>query len=237
MPPGLLFVLSEPGRNVSLHEFQDWYNNEHVPLRLNLLPSFLTGARFSTTDASTPSWLAVYDVDSPSIFTHPSYTSLRRTRSPREADILRRLALLDRRCYELVGDSGPSPRTSSFAVGNPSAVVVTHGIDVLAGDEAFEIWGRQVFEGLGDVEECLRVRTYKCIDNVKSGAAAGDGPEGQVVPKYLAVYELTSPSMVASAPFRAAIADASIQIVEDRQWELYRTYPCIAQRIVFSGTS
>ena len=37
MPPGFLAVFSEPGANVSMEEYQDWYNNEHIPIRLNYI--------------------------------------------------------------------------------------------------------------------------------------------------------------------------------------------------------
>ena len=33
-PPGLLFVFGEPGPGVTDEEFNDWYDNEHVPLRM-----------------------------------------------------------------------------------------------------------------------------------------------------------------------------------------------------------
>lgn len=34
MPAGYLWVMSEPGEAVTLEEFTDWYDNEHVPLRM-----------------------------------------------------------------------------------------------------------------------------------------------------------------------------------------------------------
>ena len=55
MPPGFLAVFSEPGANVSMEEYQDWYNNDHIPIRLNYIPSFLTGLRYSASDSLRPS--------------------------------------------------------------------------------------------------------------------------------------------------------------------------------------
>jgi len=138
--------------------------------------------------------------------------------------------VLDRRCYELVTDSGISGLTTSFAVGIPSTVVVSHGIDVVGGDEVFEKW---IFDRLTGVtvEGCLRTRTYKCIDNVKSGTGVGPSAEDQKVPKYLAVHELTSSSVADSPSFQALVSNtgSAIKVVEDRRWQLYRAYPCIAQ--------
>jgi hypothetical protein len=34
--PGILHVLTDPGPNVTLDEFHDWYNNEHGPARMRL---------------------------------------------------------------------------------------------------------------------------------------------------------------------------------------------------------
>jgi len=45
-----------------------------------------------------------------------------------------------------------------------------------------------VFGGLKGVEGHLRTRTYKCIDNARSGTGVGVGPEEQKVPKYLAIH-------------------------------------------------
>lgn len=97
-----LLVFSEPGGRVSLEEFQDWYNNEHIPLRLNHLPQFLSGARYQSIESGDDTWLSIYQVTHPDLFSHPSYTTLRENRSPREADLVKRLALLDRRCYHIV---------------------------------------------------------------------------------------------------------------------------------------
>jgi hypothetical protein len=170
----------------------DWYNNEHVPLRLNHLSSFLTGARFRALDSLNPSWLAVYDIDDTATFQHESYTRLRANRSPREADLVRRLELLDRRTYGFVSDSGESSVTSSYKPDNPTKVLVTHFVDVPDGaghaDTAFKAWADSVLHDMSAVEGWVRTRTYKCIDNLKSGTSVPTSPEAQIVPKYLAVH-------------------------------------------------
>ncbi|KAF7313907.1 hypothetical protein HMN09_00548800 [Mycena chlorophos] len=255
MPLGFLLVTAEPGDKVTLDEFQegtrDWYNNEHVPLRLNHLPSFLTGARFSAADGGTPSWLAVYDIDDTATFAHESYTRLRANRSPREANLVQRLAILDRRTYEVVADSGESTLTSSYKPENPTKHVVTQWLNLPAdseSDKAFEAWSAAVFRALSGVEGWVRTRTYKCIDNLKTGLRIPAGPEAQIVPKYLAVHgtyllipfrsthanaegiEVLSLS-VADLPGFVAGANPGSQatIEETRTWDLYRAYPCIAQ--------
>ncbi|KAF7324623.1 hypothetical protein MKEN_00503600 [Mycena kentingensis (nom. inval.)] len=266
MPPGFLLVSAEPGDNVSLDEFQgrphtsigsnpspryaDWYNNEHVPLRLNHLPSFLTGARYSAADTATPSWLAVYDIDDTATFEHDSYTRLRANRSPREANLVSRLAILDRRTYALVADSGESPLTTSYKPENPTAYLITQWVS-LSGDGNFAAWSATAFRGLGAVEGWVRTRTYKCIDNLKTGTRVPPGPDAQIVPKYLAVHgayatslsiqlltrvrnplppEVLSLSVADSPAFIATSNPDSLATLEEsRTWNLYRAYPCVAQ--------
>lgn len=168
----------------------DWYNNEHVPLRMNHLSSFLTGARFSAADSLKPSWLALYDIDNVSTFERDSYTRLRANRSPREADLVKRLAVLDRRTCEFISDSGESSLTSSLASNNPTPAVVTHGVHLSEGgeDEDFHAWTQQLFERLRAVNGWVRTRAYKCFDNLKTGVEVGQGTEEQIVPKYLVVH-------------------------------------------------
>ena|ERR1700729_1028622 len=186
MPPGFLAVFSEPGANVTIDEYQDWYDNEHIPIRLDHLPSFLTGARYSASDSLRPSWLAVYDVDDTATFQHESYTRLRANRSPREADVVKRLELLDRRTYELVADENKG-LTSSYHPRDPTKFIMTHGIECPDG-ERLKGWLDATVENLRKVEGWTRTRIYKCIDNLKSGMGVGSGKEEQKVPEYLAIH-------------------------------------------------
>ncbi|KAF9466002.1 hypothetical protein BDZ94DRAFT_1288625 [Collybia nuda] len=233
MPLGFLVVFSEPGEKVSINEFQDWYNNEHVPLRMNYLSSFLTGARFSAADDLKPSWLALYDVDDTSTFEHESYTRLRANRSPREADLVKRLSVLDRRTCEFISDSGESSLTTSFASKNPTKAIVTHGVQLSenGGDQDFRAWTQEFFERLKTVEGWVRTRTYKCIDNLKTGVDVGEKSEEQVVPTYLV---LTSISVGDSSRFQDILHPPNVKIMEVRSWNLYKAYPGIAQENIES---
>lgn len=186
MAPGFLAVFAEPGPSVSTDEFQDWYNNEHIPLRLNFLPSFLTGARFSASDSCRPSWLALYDIDDTATFEHESYTRLRANRSPREADLVERLEILDRRTYELMGDENKG-LTSSYHPKDPTKFIQTHGVECASMDKLKD-WFGATTQNLRDVEGWTRSRLYKCIDNLKTGMSVGNGLVAQHVPKYLLIH-------------------------------------------------
>ena len=187
MAPGFLAVLSEPGDQVSLDEFHDWYDNEHIPLRLNYLPSFLSGARYQSIDDIKPSWIAVYEIDDTKTFNDHSYTVLREKRSQREGDILGRLEVLDRRSCEVVrevGEEDDSKRTTGLRVGNPSRWVITHGVGKAGGaadedEESKEVvkWLDEVVTKLGNnnsVEGWVKTRVLKVLESAKTGTNVGE---------------------------------------------------------------
>jgi len=239
MPPGFLAVFSEPGANVTVEEFQDWYDNEHIPIRLNHIPSFLTGARYSASDSLRPSWVALYDVDDTAIFEREIYTRLRANRSPREADLVKRLEILDRRTYEMIGDVD-SGFTSSYHPKNPTKFILTQGIEC-ASDAQLNGWLDATMEDLKKVEGWTRTRMYKCIDNLKSGMGVGINKEEQEVPAYLMIHEFLHPAASDSFPFKSCLQRHSerfgVQFVsgDERKWGLYRAYPCIAQTQQYSS--
>ncbi|KAF5308968.1 hypothetical protein D9758_018969 [Tetrapyrgos nigripes] len=72
------------GKKVSLDEFLDRYNHKHIPVRLHHLKSFLFGVQYSASNSCTPSWVALYDIDDTTTFSHELYTGtrLRANRSP-----------------------------------------------------------------------------------------------------------------------------------------------------------
>jgi hypothetical protein len=55
-------------------EFNRWYNEEHVPERLNC-PGFLTARRFVAIEGS-PKYLALYDLQSPDVLQSEDYKKL-----------------------------------------------------------------------------------------------------------------------------------------------------------------
>jgi len=245
MPPALLLVFSEPGAQVQLDEFHDWYDNEHIPLRMNL-PSFLTGARFFASDSIQPSWAALYDVDDASSFKAGSYTRLRTLRSQREAALVERLEVLDRRMYELVWDSGKLEETVTTSLGseNPTRVFITHGVELTShgsveqgaggvpdvGElQLVESWAEVCGRLKGDANRgWLRTRVLKCIEHGRTGTGA---LKEQIVPKYLFLHELTSSSDVSalSDAVHSLSSPGKAGIVEWRRWVLYRAFPGIAQ--------
>ncbi|CAO1627638.1 unnamed protein product [Parajaminaea phylloscopi] len=112
---GVLLVFSDPGQTSTLDEFHDWYDHEHVPMRTEGYEEFRSAARYSVPVSwhlehkSLPvfeaGWAALYVISSNALYENPAYVALRSQRSPREADLVARLGILDRRIYKTVADS------------------------------------------------------------------------------------------------------------------------------------
>ncbi|EKM77779.1 hypothetical protein AGABI1DRAFT_130054 [Agaricus bisporus var. burnettii JB137-S8] len=238
MAKGFLAVLSEPGQ-VTLDEFQDWYNNEHVPLRLNHLPSFLTGARYSAVDGKKPGWIALYDIDSTTTFSDPSYTRLRQNRSPREASLVKRLDILDRRTCEvmfevkdlnLIAETG----NTGLAVGNPTRWILSYSLEIMVdgadgGEDIILASWQKLLRAASQGKGVLRSRLFKCIDGLKTGVAVS--PDSQKIPGYFVLHELTSENdfKECCAALDGLEHEKTLVISEMREWQLYRAYPAIAQ--------
>ncbi|OAX79962.1 hypothetical protein ACJ72_05714 [Emergomyces africanus] len=102
----------QPGDNLSVAQFHDWYNNEHGPTRLRL-PFIKNGFRFRTTDMMSgspsasrpvcPEWLAIYDVTDMAEMKREPYLRLRRegVKSQREKETMAKITI-DRRLYDFV---------------------------------------------------------------------------------------------------------------------------------------
>ncbi|KAF8621253.1 hypothetical protein AX15_007914 [Amanita polypyramis BW_CC] len=244
MPPALLVAFSEPGPLIPLSEFQDWYESEHIPLRMNHLPSFLTCARFhntsSPTTTSSPSWLALYDIEDTSTFQHDSYTRLRTNRSERETNLIRRIEVLDRRCCELVWDSASDSGvvlvesgSTSLGVGNPTEVIVSHGLEDVDGDKSGVVgWARGVVERLRGTsaepvrQGWIRTRLFKSIDTLKVGTSISPGPEAQKAPPFLVLHEFLTQDAADRVIHHIQQGDHHPE--ELTKWQLYRAYPNLA---------
>lgn len=129
--PGLLLVFMDLGDKVNEAEFHgeficlslrpiltlttetEWYGEEHVPLRTSTLSTFHTATRFEAADGKQPQWAAMYTISDNKVFGREEYTKLRANRSPREADLVKRLNLLDRRVRRFHCVKNPATADSS----------------------------------------------------------------------------------------------------------------------------
>ncbi|GAA5846213.1 hypothetical protein JCM3766R1_000750 [Sporobolomyces carnicolor] len=204
--PGYLWVLSDPGSSATLEEFQDWYDNEHVPLRMEHIPEFLTGARYEATDGLPPGWSAAYDIESCALFSDPKYTKLRANRSPREGDLVQRLGVLDRRTCETLGQT-----SRPLAANDAAKFVVT-----VAGDR--ELDAREL-DALRNVDGWRRSSTHKVYDSLIIGH--GQEAKSNVAPRFVSVHEFDSEEYIGSDEYEKVRQWKT----EVRRWKLYKATP------------
>lgn len=219
----------------------EWYENEHIPLRTSSIPEFLSAARYKVVSSSFTSstdtepsaafkapWSALYAISSNAIFGRPPYTHLRANRSKREADLVGRLGVLDRRIYRLVYDSaaegaidisvdsrdgiGPAPAQlspmSKASVEQCAPYVVATSVTPAPDNKhAYDEWYAREHVGmLKKVPGWQRTRRYELIDVLVNGKDVkpnnGDGDE---VPLCLGLHEYTDVDFEQTAEYKAAL--------------------------------
>ena len=185
MAAGLFYVYTEPG-SVDEAEFHDWYDHEHGPARLTV-PGFRAARRYRALDDQKPTWLALYDLDSPEIIDSPAYKALGAQASDRDKSVAAGLAALDRRVYEQISTDGPGP----------GPVIVARAMSVPASaEEDLAAWyAEEHIPMLLQVPGCRRIRTFRLRQSL-------DGPG----PDFLSLHELAGPEVLDEPGYRAAVS-------------------------------
>jgi hypothetical protein len=188
MSAGLFYVYTEPG-TVDEAEFHDWYDNEHGPARLTV-PGFRGVLRYRALDEQRPTWLALYELDSPEVIDSPGYKALAGQASDRDKAVLAALGTLERRVFEQISEDG-SP------VGRPAPVILAVSLSVPAESEAdLAAWyTEEHIPMLLEVPGWRRIRRYRLVRGL-------DGPG----PDFLSLHELAGPEVLEEPGYRAAIS-------------------------------
>ena len=206
MTPGLLYVPSEAGPNVSDTEFNDWYDNEHVPLRV-AIPTIHATSRWMTADGEQPTYLAMYDLESCDILSQPPYIDLASQASEREKDIFRRVQLLDRRTYDAIEPVDVVPPVAGYDEAAPGPYLITLQAEIKPElEEDLNRWYREEhIPLLAKVPGWRRSRRFVLRD---VGPAKGSDAQKMVErgrpPKYLAVHDWESPASFETPEFKHA---------------------------------
>ncbi|KZV74891.1 hypothetical protein PENSPDRAFT_662118 [Peniophora sp. CONT] len=191
-PKALLIVYTEPGAHVDEAEFNDWYDNEHVPLRANIPEVFIGGiARLRSTDGSKPAFAATYDLESAAALQSSAYTNLTVTRSEREKNIFAKIGVVDRRVYDVYpGPSfAPSPRFDEKK-GAPYTVIVETKIPEGAAETEYNKWyDEEHIPLLSRIPGWLRSRRFVLVEGSVFGTDTGVHKRTSPPAKYLAIHE------------------------------------------------
>ncbi|KAL5533925.1 hypothetical protein ACEPAG_385 [Sanghuangporus baumii] len=230
---GLLLVFSEVGDQLSESEYSDWYDNEHIPLR-TALPGFLSATRLIQTDGLKPTWGAIYDLSSVDFLQEDAYTALVKMRSEREASVLSRIGLLDRRIYTLNEEALElvSPEFKGYKEGM-IVLVVSMDVEPDFEDELNRWYNEEHSEMLSKVPGWLRSRRYYLVDAAASGTLKQQVQEYKQPAKFMAVHEYKDigPGLFDAEEFKAAISTPwrkkiweNNKNTERRAFKVYKTF-------------
>ncbi|KAI0752386.1 hypothetical protein C8Q80DRAFT_1334860 [Daedaleopsis nitida] len=225
--PGLLFVFSEPGA-VPDAEFNDWYDNEHVPLRLPI-PAIQSWSRWVATDNQKPSYLALYDLTDSDALNHPPYSTLASTRSARETELIKKVGMLDRRAYDKIDVPVPPRAGDAYDVRKPGPQQVPSEYE-----EDYNGWyDKEHTEMLSKIPQWVRTTRYVYREGGATGADESlkpNGPGGKA-PKYLALHEFSDGDSPSTPEFQHAAStewSAKVKgyatIFDIRMFKLMRTW-------------
>jgi hypothetical protein len=103
--PAILFSQMEPPPELE-DEFNDWYDSEHVPIRL-ALPDMQAARRYVAVQGS-PKYLAIYEAKTFALFDSPGYHAVRKNPSERTRRMLSQVKGFTRYTCEMISDTGPS---------------------------------------------------------------------------------------------------------------------------------
>ena len=208
MAPALLFVYSEPGSAVSPDEFNDWYDNEHVPLCI-CIPSFRSWSRWVATDDKQPSYLALYDIDSPAAVDDVPLSAL----TERDKSITSRLALVERRTYTLHKPVHPPAAGAAYSTGAPGPFITSVAMDIPAEHVTdFDQWyDEEHVHLISKTPGWVRTRRFVFAEVLVLGAAEegrslrpAGGPH-----RFLTLHEWECPEALATEEYKAAITTPS----------------------------
>ncbi|KAF5381708.1 hypothetical protein D9615_005550 [Tricholomella constricta] len=199
---GLIFVYSDPGLKVKEEDYNDWYDNEHIPSRLNV-PGILSSARYRAVDSQSPSWLALYDITSPDVAQSAAYKGLGPIASNREKQIMADLGSINRRVYEHVMSlSHPTTGISSLP---GQYIFAVHMKVTLEGEEEFNRWyNEEHILFLSKIPGWLCGRRYKLVESVSRGVKIEPAEDEMPSVDYLAIHELENYDFMQRPAFNAA---------------------------------
>ena len=227
MNPALLFVYSEPGPAISPDEFNDWYDNEHVPLCIPI-PSFRSWSRWVAADDKQPSYLALYDIDSPAAIYDVPLSAL----TERDKNIISRLALVERRTYTLHEPVHPSAAGAAYSTGAPGPFITSVAMDIPAEHVTdFDRWyDEEHVHLISKTPGWVRTRRFVFAEVLVLGVAEEGGslrPAGGPH-RFLTLHEWASPEALATEEYKAAITTPSALkfkgLATRFEWRLFKLH-------------
>lgn len=177
---GMLFSQMEPPPELEA-EFNDWYETEHIPVRL-ALPGFTAAVRYREHGVEHK-YLAVYEIGDMRVLESAGYLALKTSPSERTARMLARVKGFTRFTCTLAADAGR----------NVSArYLLATGYEVPQANEAgfSRWWEGEGASALSTIPGCERTRRYAVV-------SADGGPWTSI-----AMHDLSSTDGAVAAPVK-----------------------------------
>ncbi|KAI1622550.1 hypothetical protein EDD37DRAFT_479870 [Exophiala viscosa] len=233
--PGLIMVPMSLKPELSVQECDEWYNNEHVPIRMRL-PYFERGYRYHSiengvkgcVESGLPEWLATYDILDMWELTKEPYTRLLSpsVQSMREHQVINKVTAW-RKYYDLVSTyEAPEfvSREEQLRQGDADkaygGTLIVVGVRLrLDSPDAEAEWDRWYEEDhlppLRKVPGWVRTRRYRTsvIEDVPPDAA-----EGCSTTEYLTLNEFAPGAAIGGPEHQIAIKSESRSSVVSRKW-------------------
>lgn len=161
----------------------DWYDNEHAPERLKV-PGILNAIRYKAADDQKPTYLALYDADSPNTLLGDGYKDLAKRASDHERTLIPKLELLNRRIYDRIQYKEKSNPVGSNA---PFLLVINFVVPDELESEFNKWYQDEHADEFSKTAGWRRCRRYKLVSQVELGRTAGTEPAP--VYNYLTLHE------------------------------------------------
>lgn len=228
---GLLIVFTDPGESFPLDQYENWYDNEHIPNRLALPePGIPLAARLRRADKERPTWATLYELSKLSVLDSDAYKKLFTNQSSSDKDALGRLEYLERRVYVQKPD-GVYVKEGYTGL-EKGVVTLLTSVDVEVGyDGPFVVWHEeQQIDRMKKVPGWLRTREYKVVEAnlLRDTQPTGEYPRP---PLYFALHEFSSLQSLSTEEFKEANSnpekEAAFKHVlrsEVRVFEVYKVF-------------
>ncbi|KAG2008115.1 hypothetical protein CC2G_013578 [Coprinopsis cinerea AmutBmut pab1-1] len=221
---GLLYVLGEPGASVSEEEFNVWYDKDHAPLRLKV-PGFQTAARYRSSDGHQPTWLAIYDLDTPEIAYSDAYKALSTNAPQYEKELIPKLEVLNRRIYRLVMSVSKPDSEVAGKGGASKYLLCVEAVVPLEADEDYnKLYEEGHLQDIVNVQGCARGRVFKLESSVELTGKSMEGAQQENVNRYVAIYEWDRDSYFDDPQLQAAASTPRTQEVSAKVTLTFKKY-------------
>ena len=183
-------------------EFNDWYDHEHIPLRIHV-PGFLSAQRYLAP--GTRDYLAVYEMESPSVLKTPLYQEVKTNPSERTTWMLRTVKGFTRYIGEQIGVQMGQRSTKIDPIDAPHLYSVFFAVPNERQPEFNDWYERDHVPALLECKEWLMVRRFRILEGEP-------GNWSHLALHYLAdANALSSPERerARASPWRARLAEES----------------------------